>query len=86
MKSSVTKTFRKRLSDLPASVQEQAAKAYALWQEDPPIILAFSSNESASDNRFTLLVSVLTIVFWVCWSPIIFTGIGLAHMMSMMSC
>jgi hypothetical protein len=35
MKSSVTKTFRKRLNDLPASVQEQAAKAYALWQEDP---------------------------------------------------
>jgi mRNA-degrading endonuclease RelE of RelBE toxin-antitoxin system len=35
MKSSVTKTFRKRLNDLPAAVQEQAAKAYALWQEDP---------------------------------------------------
>jgi mRNA-degrading endonuclease RelE of RelBE toxin-antitoxin system len=35
MKSSVTKTFRKGLSDLPASVQEQAAKAYALWKEDP---------------------------------------------------
>jgi mRNA-degrading endonuclease RelE of RelBE toxin-antitoxin system len=35
MKSSVTKAFRKRLSDLPASVQEQADKAYALWQEDP---------------------------------------------------
>jgi hypothetical protein len=35
MKSSVTKTLRKRLSDLPASVQEQAAKAYALWQADP---------------------------------------------------
>jgi mRNA-degrading endonuclease RelE of RelBE toxin-antitoxin system len=35
MKSSVTKTFRKRLNDLPASVQEQAAKAYELWQEDP---------------------------------------------------
>lgn len=34
MKSSVTKTFRKRLRDLPASVQEQAAKAYALWRED----------------------------------------------------
>jgi mRNA-degrading endonuclease RelE of RelBE toxin-antitoxin system len=34
MKSSVTKTFRKRLNDLPTSVQEQAAKAYALWQED----------------------------------------------------
>jgi mRNA-degrading endonuclease RelE of RelBE toxin-antitoxin system len=35
MKSSVTKTFRKCLSDLPASVQSQAAKAYGLWQEDP---------------------------------------------------
>ncbi|MGL5831975.1 MAG: type II toxin-antitoxin system RelE family toxin [Waterburya sp.] len=35
MKSSVTKTFRKQLSDLPASVQQQAAKAYILWQEDP---------------------------------------------------
>jgi hypothetical protein len=35
MKSSVTKAFRKRLSDLPVSVQEQAAKAYALWQKDP---------------------------------------------------
>ncbi len=35
MKSSVTKSFRKRLGDLPASVQEQANKAYALWQEDP---------------------------------------------------
>jgi mRNA-degrading endonuclease RelE of RelBE toxin-antitoxin system len=35
MKSSVTKAFRKLLSELPASVQEQAAKAYALWQDDP---------------------------------------------------
>jgi hypothetical protein len=35
MKSSATTTFRKRLSELPGSVQEQAAKAYALWQEDP---------------------------------------------------
>lgn len=35
MKSSVTKTFRKQLHQLPASVQEQAAKAYALWREDP---------------------------------------------------
>ncbi|MBW4473991.1 MAG: hypothetical protein KME45_26995 [Stenomitos rutilans HA7619-LM2] len=35
MKSSVTKSFRKRLVDLPVSVQEQAGKAYALWQEDP---------------------------------------------------
>jgi hypothetical protein len=35
MKSSVTKTFRKQLRQLPVSVQEQAAKAYALWREDP---------------------------------------------------
>ena len=35
MKSSVTKTFRKRLNDLPKSVQEQAEKAYTLWQENP---------------------------------------------------
>ncbi|NEQ98098.1 MAG: hypothetical protein F6K30_15495 [Cyanothece sp. SIO2G6] len=35
MKSSVTKSFRKRLGALPVSVQEQADKAYALWQEDP---------------------------------------------------
>ena len=35
MKSSVTKTVRTQLRDLPASFQEQAAKAYALWREDP---------------------------------------------------
>ncbi len=35
MKSSVTKTFRKQLADLPASVQKQAEKAYLLWQKDP---------------------------------------------------
>ncbi|MDZ7968525.1 MAG: hypothetical protein RM368_26830 [Nostoc sp. DedSLP03] len=35
MKSSVTKVFRKKLDELPASVQEQAAKAYALWRSDP---------------------------------------------------
>jgi mRNA-degrading endonuclease RelE of RelBE toxin-antitoxin system len=35
MKSSATQTFRKRLSDLPESVREQAAKAYALWKQDP---------------------------------------------------
>ncbi|NJL63692.1 MAG: hypothetical protein HC903_19955 [Methylacidiphilales bacterium] len=34
MKSSVTKTFRKQLANLPTSVQEQATKAYVLWQED----------------------------------------------------
>ncbi|MCC3427257.1 MAG: hypothetical protein JGK24_20415 [Microcoleus sp. PH2017_29_MFU_D_A] len=35
MKSSVTNSFRTRLESLPASVQEQADKAYALWQDDP---------------------------------------------------
>jgi mRNA-degrading endonuclease RelE of RelBE toxin-antitoxin system len=35
MKSSVTKTFRKQLDQLPASIQEQAAKAYDLWRDDP---------------------------------------------------
>ncbi|MBD2309856.1 hypothetical protein H6G17_31065 [Chroococcidiopsis sp. FACHB-1243] len=35
MKSSVTKTFRKQLNQLPAFVQEQAEKAYELWREDP---------------------------------------------------
>jgi hypothetical protein len=35
MKSSVTKSFRTRLESLPPSVQEQADKAYALWQEYP---------------------------------------------------
>lgn len=35
MKSSVTKTFRKWLNAIPTSVQEQAAKAYTPWQEDP---------------------------------------------------
>jgi hypothetical protein len=35
MKSSVTKVFRKKLDGVPASVQEQAAKVYALWRSDP---------------------------------------------------
>lgn len=35
MKSSVTKSFRKRLTRLPLSVQEQAEKTYELWREDP---------------------------------------------------
>ncbi len=34
MKSSVTKTFRKGLNQLPVTVQEQAEKAYELWRED----------------------------------------------------
>jgi len=35
MKSSITQSFRKCLDNLPGSVQAQAAKAYALWREDP---------------------------------------------------
>ena len=35
MRSSVTKTFRKQLNELPISVRKQAAKAYRLWQQDP---------------------------------------------------
>ncbi len=35
MKSSVTKTFRKQLNQLPNSVQKQAEKAYKLWDKDP---------------------------------------------------
>jgi hypothetical protein len=35
MKSSVTQSFRKQLEQLPIFVQEQAAKAYKLWQKDP---------------------------------------------------
>lgn len=34
MKSSVTKSFRKQIAQLPVKVQEQAEKAYALWQKD----------------------------------------------------
>ncbi len=34
MKSSTTKEFRKRLEQLPAAVQEQAERAYRLWQAD----------------------------------------------------
>lgn len=35
MKSSITKSFRKQLTQLPKSVQEQAEKTYDLWREDP---------------------------------------------------
>jgi hypothetical protein len=35
MKSSITESFRKRFNELPASVQDQATKAYRLWSEDP---------------------------------------------------
>ncbi|MGB3404066.1 MAG: hypothetical protein WBA77_15390 [Microcoleaceae cyanobacterium] len=35
MESSVTETFRKRLNNLPISIQEIAAKTYQLWRNDP---------------------------------------------------
>jgi hypothetical protein len=85
MKSSVTKTFRKRLSDLPASVQEQATKAYALWQEDPyHSSLQFkrvSQRQAICSARVSLNYRVLGLlesdyIYWF----------GLGHMMSMMSC
>lgn len=34
MKSSITKAFRKHLSQLPQEVREQASKAYNLWRSD----------------------------------------------------
>ena len=35
MKSSVTRTFRQQLEELPVAVQEQAERTYALWSSDP---------------------------------------------------
>ncbi len=35
MKSSITKEFRKQLSQLPEPVQEQTIKAYEIWQSNP---------------------------------------------------
>jgi mRNA-degrading endonuclease RelE of RelBE toxin-antitoxin system len=35
MKSSVTKTFRQQLGQLPATVRKQATKTYRLWRFDP---------------------------------------------------
>ena len=35
MRSSVTKDFRKRLEQLPRTVQAQAARDYALWRSEP---------------------------------------------------
>jgi hypothetical protein len=35
MRSSVTREFRHLLSQLPAIVQEQAARAYTFWRSDP---------------------------------------------------
>ncbi len=61
MKSSVTKTFRKRLNDLPASVQEQAAESFF----DPFLVVVDASrNEEARhaviglDARWNLLYVV----------------------------
>ena len=85
MKSSVTKTFRKQLSTLPVSVQEQVAKAYALWQEDQYHPSLQFKRVSQRQPIYSARVS-LNYRFWVCWSSITFTGTGLAHMMSMMSC
>lgn len=36
MRSSVTRTFRKKFNELPVSVREQTAKKYRLWQEESP--------------------------------------------------
>ena len=35
MTSSVTQEFRQRLARLPAAIQSQAARVYALWRSDP---------------------------------------------------
>lgn len=35
MNSSITKGFRNQLDALPAEVQDQAERAYALWRSDP---------------------------------------------------
>ena len=35
MKSSITKTFRKDLSQILEEVREQVVKAYKIWQSDP---------------------------------------------------
>ena len=35
MRSNVSKEFRERLSELPLTVQEQAARAYVLWRANP---------------------------------------------------
>jgi mRNA-degrading endonuclease RelE of RelBE toxin-antitoxin system len=82
MKSSVTKTFRKRLNDLPASVQEQAAKAYALWQEDPYYPSLQFKRVSQRQPIYSVRVSLNYRVLGLLESD----HIGLAHMMSMMNC
>jgi len=51
MKSSVTNAFRKKLDQLPASVQEQAAKATPFGIQIPTTT-AFSLNELVSVNLF----------------------------------
>lgn len=82
MKSSITKTFRKQLSNLPASVQEQAEKAYALWQADPyhPSLQfkRVSQRQPIYSARVSLNYRGLGF-----WSPIACTGTGLVRMMSM---
>lgn len=35
MKSNLTKSFRKCFDKLPNDIQQQAEKAYQLWQQDP---------------------------------------------------
>ena len=35
MKSSITGDFRRRFSQLPPAVQQQAGRAYRLWRSDP---------------------------------------------------
>jgi hypothetical protein len=35
VRSNVTRGFRDRLAQLPTAVQDQAARAYAIWRSDP---------------------------------------------------
>ncbi|MDZ4876628.1 MAG: hypothetical protein CLLPBCKN_006063 [Chroococcidiopsis cubana SAG 39.79] len=56
MKSSVTKTFRKQLDRLPASVREQAEKAYELWRGDPYHNSLQFKRVSVNANQFILFV------------------------------
>ncbi|MDV2996294.1 MAG: hypothetical protein N4J56_005948 [Chroococcidiopsis sp. SAG 2025] len=76
MKSSVTKAFRKKLDELPASVQEQAAKAYALWLLDPyhnslqfkrvsQRQLIYSARVSLDDRVLGLLEKDRMYWFWI---------------------
>ncbi|MCC3507372.1 MAG: hypothetical protein JGK23_32775 [Microcoleus sp. PH2017_19_SFW_U_A] len=60
MKSSVTRSFRTRLESLPASVQEQADKAYALWQQ--PI---YSARVSINYRVLGLLEADRIYWYWI---------------------